>query len=194
MLLLEAAWRRIVPGVDLADALHAVEDPAGSSPFGSNEASVSPEPSAVARGVPPLSNEYGFEPGEVLDWEVERADTFEWDESTEFDSITDGIGSLSIDPKGTGYMGPQSGSVLLRYLASLAAFFSVPEDDRGSQVESVKSAESVASRDLAASSRFKQCCIDWYFQYFHFAYPILHEGFFRAQYAGKDVRLGIPVA
>jgi transcriptional regulatory protein GAL4 len=192
VLLLEAAWRRFVPSVGLAYALDAVQSQSRtSSPFGSDEAGVSPEPTSNTRGSS-LSNAWGGDAphlNSAIERESEKADTLEWDESTEFDSITDGIGSLSVDPKGTGYMGPQSGNALLRYLSSIAAFFPVPDDDRGSQLETINSAESATSRELAASSTFTNSCIDWYFKFFHSAYPILHEGFFRAQFVGKDAGL-----
>ena len=110
------------------------------------------------------------------DMEDESADVFEWDESADTPSATDGFGSLSLRSAGTGYMGPQSGNAILRKLQSI----------RGSPiVEDAVVADDnhhvgVAATTLTATW-FMNDCVDNYFKYYHPAYPLLHEGVFRGQ-------------
>ncbi|KAL3418237.1 fungal specific transcription factor domain-containing protein [Phlyctema vagabunda] len=172
--LLEKAFKKFVPHIDLSYALHSIET--GISPENATDGRIA----AAGSGNVDTSNQLDIAtPLLPVEYDLEKADTLEWDESSNVESLADGIGSLSVDPKGFGYMGPQSGNALLRYLQSIANFF--PVDD-GTRLwdDNIKSPKLTGPPDRSAS----QYCIDWYFKHFHPAYPILHEGFFRAQVMG----------
>ena len=114
------------------------------------------------------------------DSEYEDAETLDWDESVDTIAKTDGIGSLSTKWKGIGYMGPQTGNTLLRKLQSISVLYLSPEDDMSLE----QSVQTELPDHVLKSSLFSDQCINWYFTYFHCAYPILHEGYFRAQLMG----------
>lgn len=116
------------------------------------------------------------------DSEYEGADTLDWDESSDVAAAADGIGSLSVSSKGIGYMGPQSGNALLRKLQSISILYFTPYDDLTPQ----QSPQPSIPDHVLKSKQFTNQCVEWYFQHYHRAYPILHEGHFRAQLMGKD--------
>lgn len=182
----ETTWKQFLPNVDFSAAIHAVENQQPLHPvqaqssletqehsqdilaFG--QASSHPDDSWVeaAASVSPPDSEY------------EDAETLDWDESVDTIAKTDGIGSLSTKWKGIGYMGPQTGNTLLRKLQSISVLYLSPEDDMSLQ----QSVQTELPDHVLKSSLFSDQCINWYFTYFHCAYPILHEGYFRAQLMG----------
>lgn len=193
MQLLEAAWQKHLPGVDLEEALNSVGNPpAQSSPIISEAAAVSPDSIFHIGGQAPVGagDGDGSRQADTVETESERAERFEWDESCDFDSITDGMGSLSVDPKGAGYMGPQSGNALLRFLQSLAAFFPLPQYNSNKALESRALSDSAVPEHSLSSSTSVDRCFEHYFKFYHSAYPILHEGVFRAQYMGTAYVFG----
>lgn len=113
--------------------------------------------------------------------EHSNAEDYEFDESQAFDNSTDGMGFLTVDPRKAGYMGPQSGIAALKFLQSLplyvplASFGPSPslDDDHKEEPGSVSSRVEI--------SRY----LDDYFNFYHPAYPILHEGTFRARVSGN---------
>jgi transcriptional regulatory protein GAL4 len=181
--LVEAAWRRFVPNIELSFAIHAVESQPGEVSSlgrqGADGGTRSPAKPAAASAHDVDITEFA----PALELELERADALEWDESADLAAIADGIGSLSVDRKGTGYMGPQSGNALLRYLQSISTFFPSSEDDFNVQWHDAP--KPGFAEDVFMPAAFSNLCVDWYFKHFHSAYPILHEGFFRAQFMGK---------
>jgi transcriptional regulatory protein GAL4 len=87
-------------------------------------------------------------------------------------------------------MGPQSGNPLLKYLQSInMLLLPSPETETTWQ----KSPKPSIAENVLQSSFYSDRCIDWYFRYYNYAYPILHEGCFRAQCMGMialfDLRL-----
>ncbi|PSK53756.1 Cutinase transcription factor 1 alpha [Elsinoe australis] len=120
-------------------------------------------------------------PSSEIDPEVEyeSADLFEWDESADVPARADGIGSLSLQSAGAGYMGPQSGNAILRKLQHIRGS-PLPEE----YVPIEASAQVAVPEETLKSTWFMNDCVDNYFKYYHPAYPILHEGTFRAQYFG----------
>lgn len=198
--LLESAWHKFVPDIDLAYALHAVETQTSvASPSVSEEAAPVPEVQVDSGygGLRSRTNHHITQPLPPIKGELDKEDTLEWDETADFQTLTDGIGSLSVDPKGSGYMGPQSGNALLRYLQSISNFFPGPEDDQNDDRGFLNNHQLPPPQERLASSTFTHCCIDWYFKYYHSAYPILHEGFFRAQSMGEEYqhqrKFGLPL-
>ncbi|KZL77997.1 C6 transcription factor [Colletotrichum tofieldiae] len=84
-------------------------------------------------------------------------------------------------------MGPQSGNALLRHLHSVVHFLSEGESDVDFSSFPAVRVTSSNTRDFLRSTAFRNQCVDWYFQHFHKAYPLLHEGLFRAQYMVHDL-------
>ena len=142
------------------------------------------------------------------DSQISDAEDLSWDEQTphnastgsmggntleERASVADGMASLSVEAKGSGYLGSASGAAMLRMLLpadqhrrSLKA--SPRSSDPGHFVTSHAQApshgwvptpvyheRSIGSIDLDAA-------IDDYFSLYHLSYPIVHSPTFRAQY------------
>lgn len=93
--------------------------------------------------------------------------------------ISDGLASLSVNERETGYLGVASGAALLRILEPdsqrrLSA-------SRGQRPASAKvypmTPQPNPNRHVAESM------IDAYFRHYHVSYPIIHEPTFRAQYS-----------
>jgi transcriptional regulatory protein GAL4 len=188
--LLKAAWRRFVPHIDLAQAVHTVEtqttpDSSTLVQEGFDHATTitaeTPGPPEDGAGE---SSQNIIAPYSNADQEDEKWDTLEWNEIRSLRISSDGIGSLTVDPKGSGYMGPQSGNSLLRYLQSIANFFPEADDAHDGDRDELGAPGLLTAREPPSSHMFTQSCIDWYFKHFHSAYPILHEGYFRAQNMG----------
>lgn len=78
-------------------------------------------------------------------------------------------------------MGPQSGTSLLRTLQKSSMLL---RPSNGLRVPTL-SPEPQLSPQAVLSTTFRDSCVDYYFRYFNNAYPILHEGYFRAQYSGE---------
>lgn len=114
------------------------------------------------------------------EYEHQRADSFEWDESADMVALGDGIGSLSVQTAGIGYMGPQSGNTILRKLQTISGW-SIMTDD---EPLAYHNPTPQLSEDVMNSFSFCSQCLDAYFRYYHSAYPILHDGQFRAQFMG----------
>lgn len=183
--LLKAAWRRFVPHIDLAQAVHTVETQTtpdstlvqeGFNHPAETQGSSQDNSSEITRTtITTASN---------IDTEDDKWDTLEWNEIRNLRISSDGIGSLTVDPKGSGYMGPQSGNALLRYLQSIANFFPNADETHDGDQDQLGIQGLLTAREPPSSQMFAQSCIDWYFKHFHSAYPILHEGYFRAQNMG----------
>ncbi|KAK4508438.1 hypothetical protein PRZ48_002176 [Zasmidium cellare] len=133
-----------------------------------------------------------------------NADDFSWDEQstassehrqsfgaddTEETNVTDGMASLSVEDRGTGYLGVASGAAMLRLLLPDAQHRRHPRtrsnvprsdpilpQDEGWVPTSLYAERNIGHIDLDGA-------INSYFRCFHVAYPIIHEPTFRAQYA-----------
>lgn len=178
-----------MPDIQLSTAVHAVERgisleaalelaAAESQPMIVNASASHIDTDVLDTTV--LANEASTSPQES---EYEGVDTLDWDETDDVAAAADGIGSLSMNTKGIGYMGPQSGNALLRKLQSISILYFTPYDDLTLQ----RSPEPGVPDHIIKSPQFINQCIDWYFRYYHCAYPILHEGHFRAQLMGMAV-------
>lgn len=144
--------------------------------------------SATASAVVPsfASQDDQFAASSSPEPEFETVEALEWDETLDLGAITDGMGSLAIHKKASGYMGPQSGTALLRYLQSVGNFLS--EDGCADGSFSSLYTNPTVSEELSSkvsSSSFRARCLDWYFTHFHKAYPLIHEGTFRAMLMGE---------
>ena len=110
-----------------------------------------------------------------------NAEDFEFDESEDPENSIDGMAFLTADTHKSGYTGPQSGIAALKFLQSLPPY--LPITYNASPLSGLDDEEipAAASHPLATKNRY----IDYYFELYHPAYPILHEGTFRARVSGK---------
>lgn len=170
------AWAQHVPHITLEQALLDIErksqgmqsaDTASPTSSGSAWAVHSePETSHVA--------EHG-------NAEYTNAEDFEFDESDDFNEAIDGMGFLTVGPRKSGYTGPQSGLAAVKFLRSLPSEGqagyedTVPGESPGDSIDSMEPALNMVNIDEV---------INDYFTLFHTAYPLLHEGLFRARMAG----------
>jgi transcriptional regulatory protein GAL4 len=191
---MERAWKAYVPNVDLGTALDSLrlnstetEDAvqpatetipvpqarprAGENLMGETEVRLrpgSPVPEDGADQLPEVSVEHT------------NAEDYEFDESHDVERAIDGMASLTADPHKAGYTGPQSGIAALKFLQSLPPYLPItyasplpgPDDEE---------IPDPSTQTPAAIAHY----IDEYFTLFHPAYPILHEGTFRARVSGK---------
>ncbi|KAF4468789.1 short chain oxidoreductase [Fusarium albosuccineum] len=180
--LLEAAWKRFLPDIDISHAIHAMETGEAQPAASLKTPSTFEPPDDHQQDDPALSGNKGeMRTPSPQEPEMDTVEALEWDETLELGTLADGIGSLSFQARPSGYMGPQSGNALLKYLQSVGNFLSdtEPEVLNGSPSFLHSGPGDLQSR--VTSSAFQRSCVDWYFDHFHKAYPLLHEGFFRAQ-------------
>ncbi|KAI1749117.1 fungal-specific transcription factor domain-containing protein [Xylaria castorea] len=153
-----------------------------------------------------ISQEDSIEVGESLSGsqnihdilEASPKDEFEWDEQEVLTSnsaspdaignaaedgaesvITDGMASLAVDEKESGYLGVASGAALLRLFAPTPRVRSYSTTSRTSgQIRDTR--HSLLSQP-DPTRLIADTMIDAYFGQYHLSYPIIHEATFRAQ-------------
>lgn len=141
--------------------------------------------------------------GPALPYEVPPSETddFSWDEQSprdtsnndaylvqsiksEDDSVADGMASLAVEDRSSGYLGIASGAAMLRLL--------LPDAEHKSDSRSRNSLLHASGRsrytpdlweDLQGIDIDLDAAINAYFGLYHLSYPIVHEPTFRAQYA-----------
>ncbi|KAF2149732.1 hypothetical protein K461DRAFT_230512 [Myriangium duriaei CBS 260.36] len=169
--LMKRAWARHLPNLDLTDVIRNLDEdndlPESSNHSG--EVSDSPRSSRIP--------EHDDHTVESLPTEHSNAEHFEFDESQDFDNSTDGMGSLVVEPSKSGYTGPQSGIAAFKFLQSL------PLCVLSSQANPISDDVDTANLEMPSTTDAKQH-LDSYFSIYHHAYPLLHEGIFRARVAG----------
>lgn len=110
--------------------------------------------------------------------EQSNAEDYEFDESQDFGNAIDGMGFLTAEASKAGYTGPQSGIAALKFLRSLPSGYEEDNGDGGLPTSQNSLADSM--RPATGLDFF----INDYFTYYHPAYPLLHEGLFRARLSG----------
>ncbi|KAJ8100123.1 fungal-specific transcription factor domain-containing protein [Lipomyces tetrasporus] len=134
-------------------------------------------------------------------------DEFEWDEGpftsdpTQGRPTQDGMGTLELDRRESGYLGRSAGASLMRVVNKLLGYGSCTSDAGASQhdigrrnsteVQSVYVSQQYPNAALLAEQQLasvavRDVLVDSYFRTFHPMYPILHEGTFRDQYLRMD--------
>ncbi|KAF6809235.1 C6 transcription factor [Colletotrichum sojae] len=142
--------------------------------------------------------------------EAHPTDDFEWDEQETLtnysaspeaihdvdasgdvaaDPIADGMASLAVSEKESGYLGVASGAALLRLLEPSGAAPRRRTQSSSSRAGHVNiHNHHTPPYTLAAqpdpNRHITDAMIDAYFRLYHVSYPIVHEATFRAQYAG----------
>ncbi|KAI1125234.1 fungal-specific transcription factor domain-containing protein [Nemania abortiva] len=156
---------------------------------------------------PPTRSWDGIEVGELSSspqhirdvLEASPKDEFEWDEQEAVTSsptspdaignitedgaesvITDGMASLAVNERESGYLGVASGAALLRIFATTPRGRLYSTESRASQVREMR--HSLLSQP-DPTRLITDTMIDAYFGQYHLSYPIIHEPTFRAQYS-----------
>lgn len=164
-----------LPHVDLEAALNSIEqdqDPVSRSGADLSHESFDMQPLAHASTLNAEKR-----PCEASPAEASNAEDYEFDESQDFDNSTDGMGFLVAEPGKAGYMGPQSGVAAVKFLQSLRLYLPIPSSGTTSLDE--------PDTNLPVASSFNMAkYMNDYFCIYHTAYPILHEGTFRARVSG----------
>ncbi|KAK9320935.1 fungal-specific transcription factor domain-containing protein [Lipomyces orientalis] len=168
--------------------------------------------SSIPRSLPDHLNHYStdhdtYTSAETLhDEEPIDPDDFEWDEpfisdSTQGRPTQDGMGTLELDRRESGYLGRSAGASLMRVVNKLLGYRSCTSDDGASphDIRRRKSSEeqrvyvcqqypdaALLAEQQLASVAVRDVLVDSYFRTFHPMYPILHEGNFRDQYLRMD--------
>ncbi|BCR84029.1 putative C6 transcription factor [Aspergillus chevalieri] len=170
---MERAWAVYLPSVDLQEALQTIRLQNDSN---------DPVPADQKRQKHHNDVTHSTEQPPTSFAEHSNAEDYEFDESQDFDNSTDGMGFLTVDPHKAGYTGPQSGVAALKFLQSLPLYLPLSSFTPGSSLDDEEDDTSAAAvqRRRAEINRY----LDDYFEYYHPAYPILHEGTFRARVSG----------
>ncbi|KAF5596660.1 GAL4-transcription factor [Fusarium subglutinans] len=169
----ERLFQHLLPDVDINEALasRGVEAPAEAS---QPTTSLSPPTNPSSPDSPVQAS------SAISDAVPAESDGFDWQEDV--DELTDGMASLSVEPRGAGYLGPTAGVFFLRSLLlwighSRPSMSSSPEVMRPyAGVESSSQlSNSVTSRQVTEQ------LVNGYFEVYHRSYPFVHEPTFRAQ-------------
>lgn len=164
-----------VPGIDLEAALRKQQE---HSPAGESIDNGHNTQAQVLENVG-SANDSIMEDALMSPVEPANAEEYEFDESKDIEGSIDGMGFLTADPHKAGYTGPQAGIAAFKFLQSLPPYLPTSHSSPLSSVDDVNIPQ-VSSLPAAAIKRY----IDDYFSSYHPAYPILHEGTFRARYSG----------
>lgn len=169
---MERAWILNFPDVDLQSAIRAAREGHQGSHEIAEDSRSRRKPSNVVDHLTDQTPTNFTEPS--------NAEDFEFDESRDFDNSIDGMGFLTTDPHKAGYTGPQSGIAALKFLRSLPLYLPL---DHASTPSCLDDSDSLDGTPQAATTISHY--ISEYFSLYHPAYPILHEGTFRARVSGK---------
>lgn len=163
-----------MPDVKIQDAIRQVESESPDAPRQETPVTLPGPPEMSYR---PTANEHAVDASPA---EYSNAEDYEFDESQDFDNSTDGMGSLITEPGKVGYTGPQSGVAALKFLQTL--HLHIPADCGRPLPLDEPDTLNTSEASPADVSRY----ITDYFTMYHTAYPILHEGTFRARVSGKS--------
>lgn len=189
---MEQAWAVYLPGVNLAAALRSLPKSAHDSdetdlaplPHHDHDASVTYRRSTTTAAATTVSTvaaeDDATEPLPPPPTEHLDADDLEFDESEDPERAIDGMAFLTAGPHKSGYTGPQSGIAALKFMQSLPPYLPVTYNTSPLTGLLDDEVPDAATHRAAARARY----IDYYFELYHPAYPILHEGTFRARVAG----------
>ncbi|KAL1848416.1 hypothetical protein Plec18170_008014 [Paecilomyces lecythidis] len=172
---MERAWSIHLPGVDLQAAIRGIREGIPGDQGGSTANRNDPNRRKLSIGADHLTEQ---PPTHFT--EHSNAEDYEFDESQDFDNSIDGMGFLTSDPHKAGYTGPQSGIAALKFLQALPLYLPLNHVHTPSCLDEDETSEASTRETI---SRY----IDDYFSLYHPAYPILHEGTFRARVSGEHL-------
>lgn len=175
---MKRAWTFHVPNIPLDDAIQrlAIDQPASPSTDGGVRDGTEVRPPTSAS-----TSAFAEQPSGASPAEASNAEDYEFDESQDFDNTTDGMGFLVAEPGKAGYMGPQSGVAAVKFLQSLHLYAPFASSSRFSLDE-----PDTRSLPVASTSDVTRY-MNGFFSIYHTAYPILHEGTFRARVSGNSL-------
>ncbi|PNP86639.1 hypothetical protein FNYG_00029 [Fusarium nygamai] len=169
----ERLFHQLLPDVDINEALasRGVEVPADAS---QPNTSMSPPINPSSPDTPVQAS------GAISDAVPAESDGFDWQEDV--DELTDGMASLSVEPRGAGYLGPTAGVFFLR---SLLLWTGHSRPFMGSSPEVLRPYAGVESSSQLSNSvtsrQVVEQLVNGYFEVYHRSYPFVHEPTFRAQ-------------
>ncbi|SCN99532.1 GAL4-Transcription factor [Fusarium fujikuroi] len=170
---LERLFHQLLPDVDINEALvsRGVEAPVDASQLNT---ALSPSSNPTSPEAPVQAS------GAISDAVPAESDGFDWQEDV--DELTDGMASLSVEPRGAGYLGPTAGVFFLR---SLLLWTGHSRPFIGNSPEVLRpyaGVESSSQLSNAVTSRqVIEQLVNGYFEVYHRSYPFVHEPTFRAQ-------------
>ncbi|KAF2163839.1 hypothetical protein M409DRAFT_31606, partial [Zasmidium cellare ATCC 36951] len=169
------AWKTHLPNLPLEQALSNE-----TGPITASDSHATPQeapPTASAFSLLKYGSTDAASSSDLGTPEQSNAEDYEFDESQDFGNAIDGMGFLTAEASKAGYTGPQSGIAALKFLRSLPSGY---QDDSGDGVLPVSNGLAEGMRANTNVDSF----INDYFAYYHPAYPLLHEGLFRARLSG----------
>jgi transcriptional regulatory protein GAL4 len=177
---LENLFSRLHPDIDLEEAL---AESSGDDPVAATRARG--EDATVAS----VSTSAAYTPTKEVDDSISEAvpdgaDGFDWQEDV--GDLADGMAALSVEPKGTGYLGSTAGVFFLRSLLFWLGHSNTLHDSQSTAISppgfynpagaNARLNQSVTSRQVLDR------LIDSYFSVYHRTYPFVHEATFKAQF------------
>ncbi|KAF5665226.1 GAL4-transcription factor [Fusarium circinatum] len=169
----ERLFQQLLPDVDINEALasRGVEAPADAS---QPTTSLSPPTNSSSTDSPVQAT------NAISDAVPAESDGFDWQEDV--DELTDGMASLSVEPRGAGYLGPTAGVFFLR---SLLLWIGHSRPSMSSSPEVMRPYPGVESSSQLSNSvtsrQVTEQLVNGYFEVYHRSYPFVHEPTFRAQ-------------
>ncbi|KAH6653173.1 C6 transcription factor [Truncatella angustata] len=176
---METLFAQRLPDVNLEEAIATLHSEGPGSPSTINQSPRTPDFNAI----PSPSATAHVNASKMSEAVPQEADGFDWQE--DFSELADGMAALSVEPKGTGYLGSTAGVFFLRSLLLWMGRSTSIATAHEAVVRSPKAEEhnlssmalqSLVSRQVMAS------LIDSYFNVYHVSYPFVHEATFRAQF------------
>ncbi|KAF5963645.1 GAL4-transcription factor [Fusarium bulbicola] len=170
----ERLFQQLLPDVDINEALasRGVEAPADAS---QPTTSLSPPTNSSSPDSPVQAT------SAISDAVPAESDGFDWQEDV--DELTDGMASLSVEPRGAGYLGPTAGVFFLR---SLLLWIGHSRPSMSSSPEVMRPYPGVESSSQLSNSvtsrQVTEQLVNGYFEVYHRSYPFVHEPTFRAQF------------
>ncbi|ORY55702.1 lactose regulatory protein LAC9 [Pseudomassariella vexata] len=178
---LESLFAQRLPDVNLDEALASL----GHEDHGKAEANP-PTPYSVQTPFPVAKVDAASpgSPGTFSEAVPDEADGFDWQEDV--NDLADGMATLSVEPKGTGYLGSTAGVFFLRSLLFWMGNPSSSTDSHYAAPNFQQEFDQVASSSRLsqnmASRQVMNKLLDSYFAVYHVSYPFVHEATFRAQF------------
>ncbi|KAI1875842.1 uncharacterized protein JN550_002128 [Neoarthrinium moseri] len=177
---LEGLFTKLLPDVNLEEALASAHSDTSSSPLPSTYQSKSPIFNP-ARSPETINHGTGSKISEAV---PQESDGFDWQEDSS--ELADGMAALSVEPRGTGYLGSTAGVFFLRSLILWTGRSTLGASSHGPLAASPRSGEqnslAVTALESLVSRQVMASLIDSYFAVYHVSYPFVHEATFRAQF------------
>ncbi|KAH7362221.1 lactose regulatory protein LAC9 [Plectosphaerella cucumerina] len=170
----EALFAQLLPHVNLEEAL-------AGGPGDARKTTAPEVPRTETSPRSPVAPATPGTGGPISEAVPDEADGFDWQEDV--DVLADGMAALSVEPRGTGYLGSTAGVFFLRSLFLLTGQPKPMAESRPILPQPLPTIDLASSRlsDVVASREVVGRLVDSYFSTYHRIYPFVHEPTFRAQ-------------